>query len=61
LKNRFGSNFDVGFNYFSAVDYFEPMDENIYTEFTETAESTDKTKTKKSKSKSKSDDDGLKR
>jgi replicative DNA helicase len=50
LKNRFGSNFDVGFNYFPAVDYFQPMDELSYLEFTETDETvTDKTKIKKSK------------
>lgn len=50
LKNRFGSNFDVGFNYFSAVDFFKPMDELSYLEFTETDETvTDKTKIKKSK------------
>ncbi len=50
LKNRFGANFDIGFNYFPAVDYFQPMDELSYLEFTETSETvTDKTKIKKSK------------
>jgi replicative DNA helicase len=56
LKNRFGANFDIGFNYFAAVDYFKPMDEMTYLEFTETATETPNTKAKKSKSKDKDDD-----
>lgn len=30
LKNRFGSNFDVGFLYYPNVDFFEPMSDDEY-------------------------------
>lgn len=36
LKNRFGSNFDVGFLYYPNVDFFEPMSDEEY--FTRTGQ-----------------------
>ncbi len=39
LKNRFGSNFDIGFNYYPSVDFFEPMPDEEY--FTHTGNFTD--------------------
>ncbi len=45
LKNRFGANFDVGFTYFSAVDYFKPLSECNYLEFTEPATKNETKKT----------------